>query len=256
MKIIHLLFFAMRLGLEDLFGYGHTFSNAENTSFAFIGNPLGLRRFNAKLPLHYHCYRLFITDPIVFYDSIHFIIEGMHPFNHKKQKEITIEKYIETFPWKTHNPILDHKKLGLGLEDYIQLFTAKNYNPMLANTIMYYSQTGSRLVEVDRINLSSQKSVTKHDLKYIDSPNALHAKKTRFVGNKVENNYYNVTCMHFKSGDKFSFVMKNNRTNQGGFLRRTFHAPLTSWNFRAKVTIDRIKQPDWFIPKGLCLFVL
>ena len=206
-------------GSEDLFGFAHLFYQAMNKSYAFVGG-VGCHSHQ------YYGYRFFLTDPIHFYDNIMFYFETNIRQKRVGAKDMKYREFLDCF--------------------------AQNCSVLQTNTIFYYKQDQSRLIEADSILFGSKHTLEKYD-QYISKNKTIINK--RFMGNYYQNMKYNFTCVQWKSKVELKLKIKSGVNNIGGFLRRTSYSPVGLWNSKAKVKVKVKNHHDldlgiWYIPKG------
>lgn len=220
-------------GLEDYFSYAHGFSQAENTSYAFVGvYHAGPKR---KEPLTWHCYRQHVLDPIPFRSALRFVMEG-------------------TDASKSRTPVAP-----LDYHSYRLRKLAEQ--PVIGHLALFYFRPHleeRRPVDsCDRVVLSDHHSERSHGYALVKS-NGIHSGEKfcihnrRFVGDSVHDWTLSDCGRAFAAGDEYRFVLNVSSSGEGKelVLRRTFHSRLYYWNDDVVVLVDDVYAGTLASPMG------
>lgn len=223
----------MGTGLEDYFSYAHGFSQAENTSYAFVGVYHASPK--RKEPLTWHCYRQHVLDPIPFRSALRFVMEG-----------------TDASKFTTPVPPLDYRSYRLRkLDD----------QPVISHLALYYFrpylEDHSLLDTCDRILLSNYSSENTHSFK-MATFNRKHTSgkfcihERHFIGDSVHNQTQSGCGRTFAAGDEYQFVLNVSSSGEGKelILRRTFHSKLYHWNDYVGVSINYVYAGTLSSPMG------
>lgn len=220
----------MGTGLEDYFSYAHGFSQAENTSYAFVGvHHASPKR---KEPLTWHCYRQLVLDPIPFRSALQFVMEGTD-----SEKFTTEVQPLDYHAYRLRK--LDDQATVSHLALYY-------YRPQIETTkpcdqLIFCDEASERLHKFQIVSRTSKSS---------GSTFAVDSK--RFVGDSAHDENISSCGRSFTSGDTFQFMFRisSNSVSRDLVLTRTFHANVFQWNDKANIKVNDLDLGHWFIPMG------
>ena len=226
-------------GLEDWYGYGHTwrFGNAPNSSFSFIGaphvttvgQPHAATIQKPEIMESVHSYRLNILDPITFHSSLRFIIEGNESQNYTALLPITYTEYLRR----------------LKKRKYTQ-----------AHAILYYASERKYAKMTDKIMIGNHKSEILHNYLFYSTPeinclnNTFIIKDKYFIGNQYDSSSHNKVGRALCPNTTVTFQLRTKKAHRFMALRRTSYQKPFEWNTKAKLSINNKYIGLWESLKG------
>ncbi|ESN95955.1 hypothetical protein HELRODRAFT_193453 [Helobdella robusta] len=203
-------------GLEDYFSFSHGFAGAENTSFAFVGVPYGFEN-KETTGKSWSCYRHHIFDPVLFDDSIEFIMEGTHEDEYYKEaRKLTFTEY---------------KSLEASLQ------TSFVYTPF------YYFKKHSKNVQYkycDDVIFCEDESLASHSFKSSTTPILFRFDSLKYLGDSKHNfEEKNVCGFSFKNltNIKFQLIVPSTTDSKLVFTRK-YYSKLYQWNDKCLVNYN------------------